>query len=157
MARFTHPVISMEGSTEDGSWNLIGGTKDANGVHQAGDQPQFDGDPLFTGHYTLIGNQCHFSIGVDMDNITDFGTGQYYMSLPFQSEDNLLLNNGCLHDTSGGDQYAMMGHVVAGSDQLMLFSVSSNGRHVPFEDGTPVNLNAADNFHIAGTYHFMPR
>lgn len=26
-----------------------------------------------------------------------------------------------------------------------------------FGDGTPINLSTADNFHIAGTYHFMPR
>jgi len=155
MARFTHPAISARGGTETGEWNLIGGTKDESGNIIADDQPQFNGDPLFTGRYIVIGELCEFTIDVDMDNITDFGSGQYYMVLPFQVQDNMLFNGGCLHDVSSGNQYSILGHVVAGSDQLMLFSIASNGRHVPFEHSVPVTLSTADNFHLTGTFEIF--
>lgn len=115
-------------------------------------QPTFSGDPMFTGSYTLMGNLCHFQLDVDMDNITSFGTGQYYIVLPFNAEHNYHLSDGCLHDISTGDQYAVLGHVLAGSNELRLFSIASNGRQVPFTSSVPVNLSTADNFHIAGTY-----
>ncbi len=120
-----------------------------------GTQPTFTGAPLFTGSYTKLGSLCHFQIDVDMDNITSFGTGQYYVNLPFTAEHNYLFSDGCLHDISASDQYAILGHVVAGSNQLRLLSVASNGRHVPFEHNVPVTLSTADNFHIAGTYEIQ--
>jgi hypothetical protein len=117
-----------------------------------GTQPTFTGAPLFTGTYTKWGNMVHFAIDVDMDNITSFGTGQYYIKLPFPTERNYHFSDGCLHDISTGDQYSVMGHVVAGSDELRLFSVASNGRQVAFTSSVPVNLATTDNFHLAGTY-----
>jgi hypothetical protein len=120
-----------------------------------GTQPTFTGAPLFTGSYTKMGNLCHFQIDVDMDNIISFGTGQYYMTLPFLSEHNYLVSDGCLHDISASDQYSVMGHVVAGSNQLRLLSVASNGKHVPFTHNVPVTLAVADNFHVAGTYEIQ--
>jgi hypothetical protein len=120
-----------------------------------GTQPTFTGAPLFTGSYTKLGNLVHFQVDVDMDNITSFGTGQYYITLPFPAEHNYHLSDGCLHDISTGDQYSVMGHVVAGSDELRLFSIASNGRQVPFTSSVPVNLNVADNFHVGGTYEIQ--
>lgn len=118
-----------------------------------GTQPTFSGDPLITGSYVRFGPLCHFQIDVDFDNITSFGSGQYHLTLPFPSEHAFLLRDGCLHDASGNDQYAMSGHCDAGSDILKLYSVASNGRDVPFTYNVPVTLAVADNFHIAGTYH----
>lgn len=120
-----------------------------------GTQPTFTGAPLVTGSYTRWGNMCHFQIDVDMDNITNFGTGEYYVKLPFVSSHNYLLSDGCLHDFSTGDEYAILGHVVAGSDTLTLLSTASNGRQVAFEHNVPVTLAVADNFHIAGTYEIQ--
>lgn len=118
-----------------------------------GTQPTFSGDPLITGSYVRFGPLCHFQIDVDFDNITSFGSGQYYLTLPFNSEHAFLVRDGCLHDISGNDQYAISGHCNAGSNVLELLSVASNGRDVPFTYNVPVTLAVADNFHIAGTYH----
>lgn len=120
-----------------------------------GTQPTFNGAPLFTGSYNRIGNIVHFAIDVDMDNITNFGTGQYYIDLPFPARRNYLLSDGCLHDISTGDEYAILGHILAGSNRMTLLSTASNGRQVPFEHNVPVTLNVADNFHIAGTYEIQ--
>jgi hypothetical protein len=128
----------------DSPFSVVGGT--------LGTQPTFSSAPLFTGSYVKTDDLVHFQIQVDMDNITNFGTGQYYLELPFTAKHNYYLRDGCLHDISTGKEYAMGGHVVAGSKQLLLRSTSSNGNDVPFEHNVPFNLNAADNFHIAGTY-----
>lgn len=147
MARFTHPSIWASGASDNGTWTIEGGTLND-------PQPTFSSDPMFTGHYTVIGNLCHFAIDVDMDNITSFGTGQYYMRLPFTSNHNIVVSGGCLHDASSGNQYAVLGHVVENSDIMHLFSISSNGQHVPFSDSdnSPIKLNPADSFHIAGSF-----
>ncbi len=121
-----------------------------------GTQPTFSGAPLFTGTYNKIGNIVHFAIDVDMDNITNFGSGQYYMDLPFAARRNYLFSDGCLHDFSTGDEYAVLAHINAGSNRITLLSTASNGRQVAFTSSVPVNLSTADNFHIAGTYEIQP-
>lgn len=144
MARFTHPAIGSGGSTETNTWVIQGGTD--------GTQPTFNGSPLFSGAWTRLGDMVFFNIDVDMDNITNFGTGQYYVKLPFPAKYNYLLSDGCVHDDSAGDEYAILGHVLAGSDTLTLLTTTSNGKQNPFTNSVPFNLNTADNFHIAGTY-----
>lgn len=120
-----------------------------------GTQPTFSGAPMFYGSYTKIGSLVYFEIRVEFDNITSFGTGQYYLTLPFTSAHAKLFRDGCLHDFSGNDQYAISGHIAAGSNQLYLFSVASNGRDVPFTFNVPITLAVQDNFHIAGVYQIQ--
>lgn len=147
MARFTHPGIASYGSSADGTWVVQGGAQVLD--------PIFDGDPLFSGEWTLIDGICHFRIDVDMDNILSFGSGPYYMELPFAAKNNYLFSDGCLHDISTVDQYAILGHVNAGSTTMLLYSIASNGRHIEFEDNVPVKLATEDNFHIAGTFEIQ--
>ena len=127
------------------SYTVAGGT--------SGTQPTFSGDPLFSGHYVILGHTIHFEIQVDFDNILTFGTGQYYVTLPFASKYDYILRDGCLHH--GAIEYHISGHVNAGSNELQLFSsdkVSSSVQDVAFTSSSPVTLSTADNFHIAGTY-----
>ena len=150
MARFTDAIFAYSASTDENTWVVEGGTV-------SDPQPTFTGDPLFSGHYAVVGKLCHFAIAVDMDNILTFGTGQYFVKLPYPSNHDIILSDGCLHDESTGDQYAILGHVVEGSDILELYSISSNGKHVPFSDSDnlPIKLNKLDNFHIAGSYEII--
>ena len=150
MARFTHPSISSIGDTANGTWSIEGGT-----IGAGSSQPTFTGPPMFSGGYNKLDSLCHFHIDVDMDNITNFGSGQYYVKLPFTSKNNYILSDGGLHDISASDEYQVLGHVTAGSDILTLLSIASNGKHVPFTKSVPVNLSTADNFHIAGTYEVL--
>ena len=92
---------------------------------------------------------------MDFDNITSFGTGQYYLKLPFPSKRNYQLSDGCLHDISTGREYPISGHVLANSDDLYLQSIDSQGNsafNIDFTYNNPVTLAPADNFHVAGTY-----
>jgi hypothetical protein len=121
-----------------------------------GTQPTFTGDPLFSGSYVKNGPQVHFQIQVDMDNILTFGTGQYYMELPFAAKYGYQFKGGCLHHVSNGNQYAIGGHVYAGSDQLLLTFTGSNGQDEVFDYNSPVTLAVGDNFHISGDYIASP-
>jgi len=113
-----------------------------------------DGD-AFYGRYTLIGNLCYFSYQVEFTNITNFGTGQYFIDLPFPTLKPFLTRGGCLHDDNNGDQYHVTGHAEAGSETMELFvsdKVGSNIEDVPFKQGTPITLTTSDTFHIEGFY-----
>jgi hypothetical protein len=128
-------------------FQIIGGTTET--------QPTFTGSPLFTGSYTRWGNICHFQIDVDMDNISSFGTGQYYVDLPFDADFNYQFADGCLHDVSTSRDYPIFCHVVAGERRMYLKSIDAQGNtayNVPFTSTVPFTLSTADNFHIAGTY-----
>ena len=137
------PTGSIEGG-EDTTFTVAGGT--------LGTQPTFNGAPLFTGSYVRTGPMVHFRIDVDFDNITSFGTGQYYLDLPFPAKYNYLFRNACLHDISRPRQYGLSGHVEAGESRMMLFYTSTSGEDLPFAQQAPALLTVNDNFHISGDY-----
>ena len=118
-------------------------------------QPTFSGTPLFNGSYVRTGVLCHFRITVDFDNITNFGTGQYYVTLPFPAKYDYQLASGALHDVSTSRNYPIFGDVAPGSNELYLESLDSQGNtvyQVDFTHTVPVTLNVADSFHVSGTY-----
>ena len=119
-----------------------------------GIQPVFDG-PGITGSFNRFGNMVHFTVQVDFDNITNFGTGQYYITLPYNTRTVYQFRDGCLHDDDTGRDYHISGHVEAGDNTLRLFTTDRQGNRVydfEFQQGEPITLTTADNFHIAGTY-----
>jgi hypothetical protein len=118
----------------------------------SGTQPTFNGAPLFDASYALSGSVVHFRIKVLMTNITNFGTGQYYMSLPFPVKYDYYFRGGHLEDASTGDRYSISGNAPAGSSTIYLTATASNGKEVSFSPSVPVNLAVADNFHIYGDY-----
>jgi hypothetical protein len=131
----------------DTEFEVAGGT--------LGTQPTFNGNPLFTGSYVKTGPMVHFRIDVDFDNISSFGTGQYYLDLPFPAKYNYEFTAGCLHDISASRDYPMTGHAYAGESRMLLKSIDAAGNSafaVPFTGTTPITLNIADNFHISGDY-----
>jgi len=117
-----------------------------------GTQPTFNGAPLFSGTYLTTGPVVHFQIQVEFDNILTFGTGQYYVELPFTAKYAYQFKNGCIHDASSGRQYAIGGHVAAGQTRLYLNYISTNGRDEPFTHNNPFSLGVVDNFHLSGVY-----
>jgi hypothetical protein len=147
MARFTHPGTDIY---ENGIGNVIDFTIQGGVV--SGTQPTFNGAPLFTGSYSRIGDLVHFQIQVDFDNITSFGDGQYYLNLPFPARYGYQIREGCVHDFSTSRQYSVGGHVFAGSNQLRLNFLDSQGRDTAFTHNTPFVLAVQDNFHVSGTY-----
>jgi hypothetical protein len=120
----------------------------------SGTQPTFSG-PAISGTFNRFGNMVHFNIMVDFNNILTFGTGQYYLTLPFASRNEIKFADGCLHDVSASRDYQIRGAVLAGSNVLKLSTTGVDGQKVydsPFTFSDPVTLTTSDFFHIAGTY-----
>lgn len=120
-----------------------------------GTQPTFSGAPMFYGSYIVMGPVIHFKIQVEFDNITNFGTGQYYLNLPIPAKYGYDFRDGCLHDDSTGHTYHISGHVSPGETQLLLFTTDLSGQNLydfPFTRAEPLTLTTADRFHIAGSY-----
>jgi len=118
----------------------------------SGTQPTFNGPPMFYGNYVKVGNLVYVDIQIDMDNILTFGTGQYFVELPFESKFATQMRDGCVHDISTGRQYSIGGHVDANSKVLELNYIGTNGRDESFEHDKPFVLETIDNFHISGMY-----
>lgn len=117
----------------------------------SGTQPTFSG-PVFTATYTRFGDMVHFAYSVDFSNILTFGTGQYFMTLPYNSRRPATFTGGSLFDDSGGTIYSILGIVAAGSNQMNLFYLKSNGETEPFEHNKPITLTVDDSFDISGVY-----
>jgi hypothetical protein len=151
-------LAKVDGDDYNTEWvtsNVVYGGVDTDyvvGGGTTGTQPTFTGPPLFDGSYVKLGDLVHFRVNVSMTNITNFGTGQYYVTLPFDSKYTTFMRDGHLHDQSTNKEYSISGHVTAGSNQLMLYSTSSNGNEDFFTHNSPFTLNPADVFHIAGSY-----
>jgi len=139
----TYTAFTNVGPVEQ-SFEVEGGTD--------GTQPTFSGAPMFTGSYYQNGDLVFFRINVEMDNITSFGTGQYYLTLPIASKYSILMRDGCLHDASNGNQWSISGHIAAGSDILNLWYTSGTGQDEVFDHNSPSSLATADSFHVSGTY-----
>ena len=119
-----------------------------------GTQPVFPPTAI-VGSYTRFGNMVHFAIKVTFTSITNFGTGRYYLTLPYNTAHAYFMREGCLHDASAGTTYPIGGHLNEGSNVLELYSmdkVSSGVQDVAFTSTYPVTLATADSFHISGTY-----
>lgn len=119
-----------------------------------GTQPTWTGSP-FSGSFNRFGGMVHFSIQMDFSGLLSFGTGQYYLTLPYASRDEIKLATGCLHDESTGREYQIRAGVLAGSDVLKLWTTALDGQKVydsPFSYNDPITLATTNSFHIAGTY-----
>ncbi|MEY2900443.1 MAG: hypothetical protein RL247_609 [Actinomycetota bacterium] len=117
----------------------------------SGTQPTFTGDPRFYGSYVRNGNLVYVRINVDFDNITNFGTGQYYVTVPFAAKYDTTLRAGYVVDDSRSNYWLLAGRLTAGSTQMTLWRLSSN-KDEEFEHNSPVVLTTTDSFHISGEY-----
>jgi len=70
-----------------------------------------------------------------------------------------MLRAGCLHDVDESIEYHISGHVASGENDLWLYTTDRQGNRIydfPFEQGEPITLTTADNFHISGDYIAEP-
>ena len=111
-----------------------------------------------SGSYTRFGNLCFFQVKINFAAATNFGTGQYRITLPFATEEAIQFRGGCLHDASASRQYAISGHAAKDSADLLLFTTNLDGSQIfdsVFTYQYPIIVAIADNLHIAGTYEIQ--
>ena len=109
----------------------------------------YTGTPV-TGTWIRIGNLVHFSIYADLDNVTNFGTGQYRIELPFEPVRHYAMRDGGLHE--GSNHYPVMGDAYPNDMYLRLKYTASNGKDQDFTSTSPHVLTTADFWYLSGTY-----
>jgi hypothetical protein len=145
MARFTHPAFGDVGglTTEIKSYSPV----------WSGTGLAFTNTPA-TGSYIKIGNFVQVQISVDFDNVSNFGTGQYSLTLPFPSKYHTDVYGGSIHDVvnQGVDHYSIKGHLSDGNSTFTIWNIKSSAADEPFDSNSPINLTTADLFHMSFTY-----
>jgi hypothetical protein len=145
MARFTHPAFGDAGglTTTINSYNPV----------WSGTGLTFTGTPA-TGTYVKIGNLVIVQNDVIFTNVTNFGTGQYSLTLPLPSEYHTDVYGGSVHKITnqGIDHYSIKGHLVPGSSTYTLWIIGSSAADAQFDHNTPVIINTDDKFHMSFSY-----
>jgi hypothetical protein len=124
-------------------------------------------DPLFTdasgtttgatvsGYYTILNPlTCFFRVYIDFDTCTNFGTGQYQITLPFASVQTMRQAGGTLHQTTGNALYHIAGITdTVTSDIIHKLYYSGSTTDLAWKFNTPVGATTiTSHFDISGTY-----
>jgi hypothetical protein len=108
-----------------------------------------------SGDHTAFGNQVFVNINILFSGVTNFGTGQYSVTLPFISAKHQDVFAGSVHDQSANQHWSIKGHLNAGSNVMSLWFLSSQGnklRDEPFKYNDPITLDTTDQFHLSFNY-----
>lgn len=103
-----------------------------------------------TGKYCLVGDLVFFTVTFVFTNITNFGTGQYTLTLPYAPSHDCAFRQGGLHGNSV--HYPLMLDIDAGSIVGDLWYIRSNGHDEPWTKTDPHTLTTSDFAYISGMY-----
>jgi len=144
MARFTHPAFGDVGGLTT-QINSYSSTWSGTGL-------TFTGTPA-TGSYIKIGNWVMLQIDVLYTTVTNFGTGQYSLTLPFASKYHTDVYGGSAHDTLPSlKHYSLKGHLSPSSSTMTLWQHAGSGEDEPMDFNTPFNAATEDKFHMSFSY-----
>lgn len=111
----------------------------------------FTGTPAL-GQYMRIGKLIHFQITVSCATVTNFGTGQYSVTLPTGLAPNhrTIFNGGITR--SSGAVWNIEGFGITGSTTFAMGHPTSNGGTDIFSHNRPITLATTDVWYINGQY-----
>ena len=143
MARFTHPAFGDIGglTTETKTWTPVW---TATGL-------TYTGTPT-SGHYIQLGKLVHFNILVSCATVTNFGSGQYHLTLPIASAYHYAFRDGGIHHPAQNYHFQLMADAEPNSTDLELYYTASNGLDNAVDHNSPHALETQDFFYITGTY-----
>ena len=143
MARFTHPAFGDIGglTTETKTWTP---TFSGTGL-------TYTGTPT-TGHYIQLVKLIHFYIYVSMSTVTNFGSGQYHLTLPIASAYHYAFRDGGIHHPAQNYHFQLMADAEPNSTDLELYYTASNGLDGAVDHNSPHVLETGDFFYLTGTY-----
>ena len=107
------------------------------------------------GTFSQYGKQVMFNVAVACTNITNFGTGQWQLTLPVTPETGRALTFGGILDVAGnqsGAVYQIVGHTTEGSAIMRLFIVGTNGLRANLTGTSPATLTTASRVYINGAF-----
>lgn len=160
-----NPGYPPEPGTINASWTPIAergepGTLDSGTTTMNSYNPVWSGTGLAysntptTGAYIKLGNLVTVQIDVLFTSVTNFGTGQYSLTLPFNSEYHTDVYGGSIHDVvnQGVDHYSIKGHLSPASNVMTIWNIGSSAKDEPVDYNSPFNLAVADKMHMSFTY-----
>lgn len=122
--------------------------------------PDFRDGPTFApshieptdAHYIRVGELVYICASIPFTYVTNFGTAQYKIQLPFPAGYHADFFGGTIHDTSAGTFHTVKGHIEKNSAIMTLWHLAASSTDQPFTHNSPINLAPDDEFHIAGWY-----
>lgn len=124
--------------------------------------------PTYNSYYVKAGNMVTFAIEVDCATVTNFGTGQYKLQLPFTPAIGFNHFTGWAQVDTTVNPDVEDGHVVLSVDHAGITDVldlhylkQAGGAHTPIIEGlflqnTPVELTTSSKIYVNGTYISAP-
>ena len=115
----------------------------------------FTGTPA-TGEYIQFGKYVFFNIKVTFNTITNFGTGQYHLTLPFAPDNDYIFRNGGIHQ--GSTHYNVAADAGAGTTTVDIYHMQSNNgsnSYVyddPMTGTNPITLTTSGYMYVSGQY-----
>lgn len=119
-----------------------------------GTQPVFNVADLH-GSFNRFGNMVHVQVNLAFTNVTSFGSGRYFITLPYPSRKDYVFSSGRLFDASQNKHYMLFGEVAAGQTSLWLSYLSSSGTLTDFTASSPKVLSNIDSFDFSATYEIQ--
>jgi hypothetical protein len=110
----------------------------------------FTGTPA-TGTYIRVGKMVFYNIQVNCATVTNFGTGQYSITLPTGLAPATSFQHlGGLH--KGADHYTLLADLGASSTSITLYHPTANGSQDIFSHNKPTALTTSVTWYVSGTY-----
>jgi hypothetical protein len=101
------------------------------------------------GSYVKAGQMVTFALNVTMANVTNFGTGNFTVTLPVAPSADTYMFTGYLYDVE--NQY-MIHALSEGAATMTLYITGTNGLLTPLLPTSPVTLDIASEINISGSY-----
>jgi hypothetical protein len=121
--------------------------------------------PTYDSYYVKVGQQVTFNIKVNFTTVTNFGTGQFNLELPFLPLNGVISHfPGWVWVTPSLPADALNGHIIIQADHLpnsktldMHWIQATTAEPKPiieklFSQGNPVTLTTSSIMYVNGTY-----
>lgn len=168
MARFTNPLIpgpqgdpGPSGTSGLETWTRYSPTFTATGMTFTGSNSTY---PTYNSYYIKSGKLVSFVIEVSCTTVTNFGTGQYKLQLPFTPAVGYNHFSGWVWADPDVSPDTGTGHTILNCDTAGITDVldlhylkQSGGANSPIREellvqGTPVDLTTISKIYVNGTY-----
>ena len=115
-----------------------------------GTPPTYSAGAL-TGRYIKISKWCFWTVYANLTSVTNFGTGQYTLTVPFAPLLSNAMRDGGLHE--GTNHYGIMLDITpVGGTTGKMYYPGSSGKDEPFDRNSPHVLTTTDFWYISGAY-----
>lgn len=118
-------------------------------MQSANNNMVYTGNPVEI-HIQRIGKMITANAFISFTNVTNFGTGQYYINMPgsIPAREHDLVASGYVQD--GGVIYTCFGSLAATDNKMYLWVPTSNGGSDALDYNTPAVLDTASLINITG-------